>query len=175
MKIRPVGAELFHVGRRTDGRTDRRDGANRRFPQFLRKRLKKPEKNCFETSDGLRQGITINLFLSGWINFAPPTAVQTPVLLLPTELTLKKGRTPSLRFTSLQSICVAAYRLLATNFLATLTEWDVTRWPTWPGFQQKQGDRRMYKKPMKYLTKLHLPSVSISYLLTSVSGPATLP
>ena len=47
MKIRPVGAELFHVGRRTDGRTDRRDGANRRFPQFLRKRLKKTGEELF--------------------------------------------------------------------------------------------------------------------------------
>jgi hypothetical protein len=30
MKIRPVGAELFHAG----GRTDRRDEANSRFSQF---------------------------------------------------------------------------------------------------------------------------------------------
>jgi hypothetical protein len=34
MKIRPVGAELFHADRRTDGRTDRHDEANSRFPQF---------------------------------------------------------------------------------------------------------------------------------------------
>jgi hypothetical protein len=27
MKIRPVGAELFHAGGRTDGPTDRRDEA----------------------------------------------------------------------------------------------------------------------------------------------------
>jgi len=30
MKIRPVGAELFH----TDGRTDRHDEAHSRFSQF---------------------------------------------------------------------------------------------------------------------------------------------
>jgi len=30
MKIRPVGAELFHA----DGRTDRHDDANSRFSQF---------------------------------------------------------------------------------------------------------------------------------------------
>jgi len=30
MKTRPVGAELFHV----DGRTDKHDEANSRFPQF---------------------------------------------------------------------------------------------------------------------------------------------
>jgi hypothetical protein len=31
MKIRQVGAELFHADGRTDGRTDRYDGANSRF------------------------------------------------------------------------------------------------------------------------------------------------
>ena len=36
MKIRPVGAEMFHAG----GRTDRHDEANRRFSQF-RERAKK--------------------------------------------------------------------------------------------------------------------------------------
>jgi len=30
MKIRPVGAELFHA----DGRTDRQDGAHSRFSEF---------------------------------------------------------------------------------------------------------------------------------------------
>ena len=34
MKIRPVRAELFHVGGRTDVQTDRHDEANIRFPQF---------------------------------------------------------------------------------------------------------------------------------------------
>jgi len=34
MKIRPVEAELFHVDRRTDGRTDRHDEANSRFTKF---------------------------------------------------------------------------------------------------------------------------------------------
>jgi len=38
MKIRPVGAELFHVDgqtlRQIDGRTDRQDEANSRFPKF---------------------------------------------------------------------------------------------------------------------------------------------
>jgi len=34
IKIRPVGAELFHVDGRTDGRTDRHDEANSRFSQF---------------------------------------------------------------------------------------------------------------------------------------------
>ena len=36
MKIRPVGAELFH----TDGWTDRHDNGNGRFSQFYEKRLK---------------------------------------------------------------------------------------------------------------------------------------
>jgi len=31
MKIRPVGAELFHADIQTDGRTDRHDEANSRF------------------------------------------------------------------------------------------------------------------------------------------------
>ena len=38
MKICPLGAELFHAGRRTDartdGRTDKHDEANNRFPKF---------------------------------------------------------------------------------------------------------------------------------------------
>jgi hypothetical protein len=34
MKIRPVGAELFHANGQTDGRTDRHDEANSRFSQF---------------------------------------------------------------------------------------------------------------------------------------------
>jgi hypothetical protein len=34
MKIRPVGAELFHADRRTDGRADRHDEANSRFRNF---------------------------------------------------------------------------------------------------------------------------------------------
>jgi hypothetical protein len=31
MKIRPVGAEMFHAGGRTDRKTDRHDKANSRF------------------------------------------------------------------------------------------------------------------------------------------------
>jgi hypothetical protein len=31
MKIRSVGAELFHDDKRTDGQTDKRDEANTRF------------------------------------------------------------------------------------------------------------------------------------------------
>jgi hypothetical protein len=38
MKIRPVGAQLFHVGMRVGGRThaqtDRHDGDDNRFSQF---------------------------------------------------------------------------------------------------------------------------------------------
>ena len=34
MKIRQAGAELFHVGGWTDGRTDRHDAANTRYSQF---------------------------------------------------------------------------------------------------------------------------------------------
>jgi len=34
MKIRPVGAELFHADRQTDGQTGRHDEANSRFSQF---------------------------------------------------------------------------------------------------------------------------------------------
>jgi len=34
MKIRPVGAELFHADRPTDGRTDRHDEASSPFSQF---------------------------------------------------------------------------------------------------------------------------------------------
>ena len=39
MKIRPVGAEMFHG----DGRTDGHDEANSRFSQFREKRLLKKE------------------------------------------------------------------------------------------------------------------------------------
>ena len=34
IKIRPVGAELFHVDRQTDRWSDRHHEANRRFSQF---------------------------------------------------------------------------------------------------------------------------------------------
>jgi len=34
IKIRPVGAELFHADGRLDGQTDRHDEANSRFLQF---------------------------------------------------------------------------------------------------------------------------------------------
>jgi hypothetical protein len=34
MKMRPVGAELFHADGRTDRLTDRHDAANSRFSQF---------------------------------------------------------------------------------------------------------------------------------------------
>jgi len=37
MKIRQVGAELFHAEERIDGRTDRHDEANSRFSQFCRR------------------------------------------------------------------------------------------------------------------------------------------
>jgi hypothetical protein len=36
IKIRPVGAELFHL---SDGRMERRDEVNRRFSQFCETRL----------------------------------------------------------------------------------------------------------------------------------------
>jgi hypothetical protein len=35
IKIRQVGAQLFHADRRTDGRTERHDEANSRFLQFV--------------------------------------------------------------------------------------------------------------------------------------------
>jgi len=34
VKIRPVGAKLFHKDRQADGRMDRHDEANSRFSQF---------------------------------------------------------------------------------------------------------------------------------------------
>jgi hypothetical protein len=34
MKVRPVGAELSHVGGRTDRKAERHDEANSRFSQF---------------------------------------------------------------------------------------------------------------------------------------------
>jgi len=34
MKVRPMGAELFHAGERTDGQTDRHVEANSRISQF---------------------------------------------------------------------------------------------------------------------------------------------
>jgi len=34
MRIRPVGAELFHAGGRTDIQTDRHDEANSHLSQF---------------------------------------------------------------------------------------------------------------------------------------------
>jgi len=35
MKIRPMGAELFHADRQTDRRKDRHDGAHGRFSKFF--------------------------------------------------------------------------------------------------------------------------------------------
>jgi len=40
MKIRPMGAELFHADGRTDTQTDRNDETNSRFSQFWKKHLK---------------------------------------------------------------------------------------------------------------------------------------
>ena len=40
MKIRLLGAELFHADRQTDGHTERHDKANSRFFANLRTRLK---------------------------------------------------------------------------------------------------------------------------------------
>jgi hypothetical protein len=40
MNIRSVGAELFHVDGRTDGRTDRPNGANSRFSHFCERAYK---------------------------------------------------------------------------------------------------------------------------------------
>jgi hypothetical protein len=40
MKIRPVGAELFHEEGQTDRQRDKHDEANNRFSQFLRTCLK---------------------------------------------------------------------------------------------------------------------------------------
>jgi hypothetical protein len=48
MKIRPVGAELFHLDRRTNGRTDRQsDEANSHFSQFCERAL-----NAITTREG---------------------------------------------------------------------------------------------------------------------------
>jgi len=44
MKIRPVGAEFFHV----DGQRDTHDEANSRFPHIVN-----PSKNCSGTLDRL--------------------------------------------------------------------------------------------------------------------------
>jgi len=41
MKIRSVGAELFHADRRTDARADRHDEANIRSSQFCERARKK--------------------------------------------------------------------------------------------------------------------------------------
>ena len=40
MKIRPVGAELFHADRRTDGRKDRHDEGKSRFSQLCERASK---------------------------------------------------------------------------------------------------------------------------------------
>jgi hypothetical protein len=61
MKIIPVGAELFHVKRKTDGQadgpedgqTDRYDEANNRFLQFCERALKKGRSS--EKPDTLRK------------------------------------------------------------------------------------------------------------------------
>jgi hypothetical protein len=41
MKIRPVGAELYHADRRTDGQEDRHDEANSGFSQFCERAPKR--------------------------------------------------------------------------------------------------------------------------------------
>ena len=53
MKIRPVRAELFHIERRTDGRTDRRKNMTklivdfRNFVKTLKKSMSAIDKNWF--------------------------------------------------------------------------------------------------------------------------------
>jgi hypothetical protein len=43
MKIRPVGAEMFHADRRAEGRTDRHDEANSRFRNFANAPYPRPQ------------------------------------------------------------------------------------------------------------------------------------
>jgi len=45
MKVRPVGAELFHADRQTDGWTGRHDETNSRFLQFFERTKKEEGKN----------------------------------------------------------------------------------------------------------------------------------
>jgi hypothetical protein len=46
MKIRPVGAELFHTDRQTDGQMERHDEANSRFSKFCASAYKRSVYNC---------------------------------------------------------------------------------------------------------------------------------
>jgi hypothetical protein len=58
MKIRPVGAELFHADRRTDVRTDRQmdihDGVNISFSQFCEHDRKMKGIFCFKYSEDVQ-------------------------------------------------------------------------------------------------------------------------
>ena len=55
MKMRPVGTELFHADRKTDGRTDGHDEANSRFSQFLERAQKKKFIRKHDKADGTRR------------------------------------------------------------------------------------------------------------------------
>jgi len=51
MKIHPVGAELFHVDRWKEGRTDGHDEANSRFSKFCERALKYDQHGLMLISD----------------------------------------------------------------------------------------------------------------------------
>jgi hypothetical protein len=53
MKIRLVGAELFHVDGRTDRETDKQDKAKSRFSQFLQTRLERLAEAIFIKSNSV--------------------------------------------------------------------------------------------------------------------------
>jgi hypothetical protein len=55
MKIRPVGAELFHANRRTD----RYEEANGRFSHFLPTHLKRERTAAFAWQQWLRERATL--------------------------------------------------------------------------------------------------------------------
>jgi 16S rRNA G527 N7-methylase RsmG len=56
MKIRSVGAELFHANGQSDRRTDRQDEANSRFSKFFEPALKK--WNTTSNITGISEEIT---------------------------------------------------------------------------------------------------------------------
>jgi hypothetical protein len=80
MKIRPVGAELFHADKRTDERTDAHE-ANSHFLHFLESVQKLnvlAHMLCNILTYFLKQGITLLRAFAG-ISFHPALSLSVPV------------------------------------------------------------------------------------------------